>query len=103
VEDSIPRQCARLAREIRRNSDKRVIYNYPERMELATTCCCHIVIDDPNFEDHNVAFCIQTAAKNEHPECLRLALLLARASFTQRRKANYLAWSWLPDGMEEWR
>jgi hypothetical protein len=63
------------------------------RGDRAVTCCCHIVVDDPNFDDHHVAFCIQYAAKNEHAECLHLALLLAKCSFTQRRRVNFLAWS----------
>lgn len=95
-------RAARLAREIRRDPARMVRYNYPPNMELATTCCCHICVDDPNFEDHCVAFCIIQAAKSEHPKCLELALLLARASMTQRRKINRLAWSWDPPGMESW-
>lgn len=58
----------------------------------ATTCCCHSCVDDPNETDHHVAFCIQAAAKAEHPACLQLALLLARCSYTQRRKVRARAW-----------
>lgn len=101
--ESIPHQIARLAISIRRNPERLAEYEYPPRMELATTCCCHVVIEDQNLEDRNVAFCIQQAAKNEHSECLQLALLLARCSMTQRRKASYLSWSWLPEGVEKWR
>ncbi|HEV8474605.1 MAG TPA: hypothetical protein VGR82_17640 [Methylomirabilota bacterium] len=57
-----------------------------------TTCCCHICVDDPNYDDAHVAFCIMTAARMEHATCLRLALTLARCSYTQRRKVNRLAW-----------
>jgi hypothetical protein len=62
------------------------------RGNAATTCCCHICVDDPNYDDHHVAFCIQTAARREHADCLRLALLLASFSTTRRRKVNYRAW-----------
>ncbi len=62
------------------------------RGDDATTCCCHLCVDDPNEKDHHVAFCIQTAAKAEHPTCLHLALLLACCSYTQRRKVRALAW-----------
>lgn len=70
-----------LARDIRR-----------VRCNDAVTCCCHICVDDPNHTDHHVAFCIQAAARREHPDCLRLALLLASFSYTRRRKVNHLAW-----------
>ena len=102
-DESIPRQCARLARNIRRNPERLAAYNYPPRMELATTCCCHTVIEDRNIEDDSVAYCIREAAKHGHAECLQLALLLARGSLTQRGKASHLAWHWLPPGVEEWR
>lgn len=101
--DSLPQQAARLAIEIRRDPARLAEYRYPPRMELATTCCCHICVDDPNYADSDVAFCIRQAASNGHAKCLSLALLLARCSFTQRRKANHLAWSWLPEGVEDWR
>lgn len=95
--------AARLARTIRRESPNRIKYNYPPRMELATTCCNHVVIDDGNHEDATVASCIQYAARQEHPACLRLALMLARASMTQRRRITYLSWWWVPPEMEPWR
>ena len=100
--ESLPHQAARLAHEIRRESPRLVELNYPPKMELWTTCCLHICVDAPNFEDHHVAFCIMQAAKREHPKCLKLALLLARCSYTQRRRANFLAWDWTPDDMERW-
>ncbi len=62
------------------------------RCHDAVTCCCHICVDDPNYTDGDVAFCIQTAAKRDHPDCLRLALLLAGFSYTRRRKVSDLAW-----------
>jgi hypothetical protein len=96
-------RAATLAREIRRDPQRLSQYGYPPKMELATTCCCHICVDDPNFTDGSVAFCIQQAAKQGHAKCLELALLLARSSLTQRRKINHLAWSWMPPGMEPWR
>ena len=63
------------------------------RGEAATTCCCHLCVDNSNQKDHHVAFCIQAAAKAEHPACLQLALLLARCSYTQRRKVQVHAWT----------
>lgn len=95
-------QAARLARQIRRDPVRLALYDYPARLELATTCCCHICIDDPNFTDGAVAFCIQEAAKRDHAKCLELALLLAKASLTQRRRINFLAWDWQPPDMERW-
>ena len=62
------------------------------RGDGATTCCCHICVDDPNEADGHVAYCIRQAAACEHRFCLRLALLLARCSYTQRRKVRRLAW-----------
>jgi hypothetical protein len=85
-------EASALAHQIRWNPTKLRQHNYPLGMDAAVTCCCHIVVDDPNFADHSVAFCLMEAARNEHPDCLRLALLLARASLTQRRKINRLAW-----------
>ncbi len=72
-------QAVTLAQQIRGNG--------------AVTCCCHICVDDPNEKDGHVAFCIQTAAKRGHPTCLWLALVLARCSYTQRRKVRRLAWA----------
>lgn len=86
------REAAALARQIRLNPQRLAAHRYPIGMELATTCCCHVVVDDPNYGDDSVAGCIVRAAREEHPDCLRLALLLARASLTQRRKINRVAW-----------
>lgn len=94
--------AARLAREIRRDPARLAAYRYPGRMELATTCCCHICVEDENLRDADVAWCIREAARKEHATCLRLALWLARASVTQRRKIAHLAWYWLPPDMEQW-
>lgn len=62
------------------------------RKDNATTCCCHIVVDDSNIDDASVAFCIQQSAIKEHSHCLQLALMLAKASLTQRKRIHYLAW-----------
>jgi hypothetical protein len=88
----LTREAAALAKQIRWNPDRLAEFDYPNGMDMATTCCCHIVVDDENTADGHVAFCIQQAARKEHPDCLRLALLLARASHTQRRKIHILAW-----------
>lgn len=96
-------RAARLAVEIRRDPTRLAHYHYPPGMELATTCCCHICVDDPNYDDSAVASCIQRAAKEEHVKCLKLALLLASASLTQRRRINRISWSWQPTPLEYWR
>ncbi len=93
VGQGLVREAVALAQQIRWNPEMRAQYKYPNGMSMATTCCLHICVDDPNFADHHVAFCIQHAAKAEHPDCLRLALMLARASMTQRKKINHLAWA----------
>lgn len=58
----------------------------------ATTCCNHIVVDDMNISDRSVAFCIITAARRQHHPCLRLALLLAECSLTQRARVHSKSW-----------
>ncbi len=62
------------------------------RGDGATTCCCHITVDDDNVDDENVAWCVQTAARKGHTQCLHLALLLASFSFTRRKKLARQAW-----------
>jgi hypothetical protein len=62
------------------------------RGDGATTCCLHVVIDDPNFDDSTVAHCLERARVREHPICVQLARLLMEASVTQRKRINYLAW-----------
>lgn len=85
-------EAAALAQQIRWNPDRLVEFSYTANMELATTCCCHLVVDDDNVHDYSVAFCLMQAARLEHRDCLRLAKLLVRASLTQRRKIARQAW-----------
>lgn len=59
----------------------------------ATTCCCHVMVDDPNFDDSTAKFCYDFALERGHPDCQRLAGMLIEASKTQRRRINYLAWA----------
>jgi hypothetical protein len=85
-------EAAALAQQIRWNPEKRLEYKYPNGMDMATTCCCHICVDDPNFDNSSVAFCAEQAREHGHADCARLAGLLGRASKTQRYKINHLAW-----------
>jgi hypothetical protein len=48
-------------------------------------CCLHIVLDDGNFEDGHVEWCIEHLQEG-HVRCRELALLLKQMSKTQRRK-----------------
>jgi len=86
-------EAAALAKQIRWNPDRMASFDYTANMELATTCCCHVTVDDDNVDDGNVAACLMRAARMEHRDCLRLAKLLVRASLTQRRRIAHLAWS----------
>lgn len=51
-------------------------------------CCLHIVVDDGNIDDDDVAFCVQEAERREHPWCEALARVMLRMSKTQRRKVS---------------
>lgn len=62
------------------------------RADGATTCCNHIVVDDINISDRCVAYCIIVAARRQHHDCLRLALLLAECSLTQRARVHGKSW-----------
>ena len=46
----------------------------------------HIVLDDPNYRDRDVEFCLQYAHERGDIEGEALARLLLGASVTQRRK-----------------
>lgn len=61
-------------------------------MSSATTCCNHIVVDDMSISDRSVAYCIIVAARRQHRDCLRLALLLAECSLTQRARVHGKSW-----------
>ncbi len=49
-------------------------------------CCLHIVTDDGNVEQHHADFCVEWAKKEQHPDCLVAAEMLALMTETQRRK-----------------
>jgi hypothetical protein len=92
MDKPITHQAALLAHRIRRDPTMRAEYNYPPKMELATTCCCHICIDDSNYDDDSAQFCLEQAREYQHQDCIALAEILVRCSRTQRRKIAYLAW-----------
>lgn len=87
------RMAVALAHRIRWNPDKLFALNYPPGMSLAVTCCCHVVVDDPNFEDEHAAFCLTEAHEQGHRECEQLAQLLVAASPHDRAIINQLAWA----------
>ena len=49
-------------------------------------CCLHILTDDGNVEDSDVAYCLQQARESKHADCIRAAELLMQMTHTQRRK-----------------
>jgi hypothetical protein len=51
-------------------------------------CCLHIVLDDGNVRDSDVAFCQQWALDRNHDDCSRLASLLMQMSERQRTKLH---------------
>ncbi len=53
----------------------------------AAGCCWHIVLDDFNYETSAVDFSITVAVKNEHRECVALAMLLKNLTRGQVRHA----------------
>jgi hypothetical protein len=55
-------------------------------------CCSHIVLDDDNCQDHEVAFCVGYAFIAEHPDCLHLACMLAAMSESDREAVAAEAW-----------
>jgi hypothetical protein len=54
-------------------------------------CCLHIVLDDTNVKDSDVAFCLRQAQERGHEDCIALALKLVEMSKTQRFKLSH--WS----------
>lgn len=49
-------------------------------------CCLHIVLDDGNYEDGSVQYCLDQAIGFDHKDCVELARKLLLMSKTQRRK-----------------
>lgn len=52
----------------------------------AAGCCLHIVTDDGNVRDSDIAFCLNVAREHGHADCIEAAELLATFSKTRRRK-----------------
>lgn len=50
--------------------------------------CLHIVLDDPNYSDSSVDFCIKTAEARNYMMCLKLVKMIRQMSLTQRKKLN---------------
>jgi len=74
--------------------DVRVLVPLAQRVFLgATHCCAHIVLDDPNYEDHHARGCLETARERQHPACIELCEALVACSRTQRAKLSRLVWS----------
>lgn len=46
----------------------------------------HIVLDDDNYNDRSVDFCLEYALKNGDVEGYELAVILRQLSVTQRKK-----------------
>ena len=71
----------------------------PTRLELAPLvkalyernsvgCCLHIVLDEGNVEDSDVAFCLSWARTEGHEACIQLAEKLLLMSRTQRLRLS---------------
>ncbi len=57
----------------------------------AVGCCCHIMTDDPNWDQASADFCLQWAREQGHADCIELAEKMAQMTTTQRRKASRCA------------
>lgn len=55
----------------------------------------HIVMDDPNYADHHVQFCIDSAHERGDTEGEYLARVLLTMSKTQRAKMPYKVYTFL--------
>lgn len=87
------RTAVALARRIRWSPERLAAADYPPGMSCATTCCCHIVVDDPNFADEHAASCLALAKENDHAECEQLARILVESSRRDREAINRFAWA----------
>lgn len=58
--------------------------------------CLHLVLDDPNYDDGSVEWCIQKAAELDDEDAHLLGRVLRLMSMTQRRKVANLR------GAPEW-
>ncbi len=54
-------------------------------------CCLHIVLDDDNVRNSNVAFCLEEARQKKHVDCIELAEKLVEMSTTQRLVLRHVA------------
>ena len=59
---------------------------YHQRPENGAWGSMHIVLDDGNYEDGHVDFCVQYALENADIEGWELAKILRQLSITQRIK-----------------
>lgn len=48
-------------------------------------CCMHITLDDNNFTDDNIDFCLRKAMENECHNCFCCASILSRLCKNQRK------------------
>ena len=51
----------------------------------------HVILDDGNFSDGSVRYCLQHATEKRDTEGIELAKILLSMSFTQRKKLARLA------------
>jgi hypothetical protein len=66
---------------IRYNDLSVAIYN-----KSCVGCCCHIVLDDFNYEAHHVEFCLEEAKKNYCSTCKEMCELLLSLPSDEHRK-----------------
>lgn len=55
-------------------------------------CCLHLVLDDDNCRDGDVAFCVGAAFLAQHSDCLHLACMLAAMNEADREAVAAEAW-----------
>jgi hypothetical protein len=66
---------------------------YYARPENRAWGSLHVVLDDGNYEDSSVRYCIEWARECGDEEGVRLAELLLKLSRTQRSKVDRLVWA----------
>lgn len=62
--------------------------------EPGNMCCLHIALDDGNLEDEHVELCLNTAERNDHQECARMATVLLGLTEDERVVLEWLATAW---------
>ncbi len=63
-----------------------LIIDYYKKPENNCGGNLHCILDDPNFRDHDVMFCLEEARKDDDADGTRIAELLLRMSKAQRRR-----------------